>query len=301
MNSCHRIVSLLFAMLIAFPVVADPRADFAGRVVGIDGDPAAIAVVREDNARQPQVGMAVFAQDRIEVSSASGKLRLKMANETVRELTAGVTVIEPPQPPQGMSEKLWTWATDSLGRLELGARTNDARTVGAYTRGGALSAPLISGPKTRMLAERQGLHFAWHGGIPPYEVSISAEKGEEVLRVHSLAEPRLNAPQVRLAAGFYRILLKDSCNPSDIDCRPVDQWIEVLPSSSLPSPPPGVKALGTPASDVERVIQFLWLASLDDMAWGLEVYQCLADEAADGTLGKLRAALVAGEALPSPP
>lgn len=293
------LLTCAFFTLGALPAAAG---GLVGRVAEWEGDPAAIVVRREGAAVQPlQRGMAILEDDTVDIAASDAHLRLRLANGETTVLSAGASRITAAEPPPGVSVKLWSWSVGLLGQMAQKAGPAATQAVAMTTRTDGrdqkLSAPLIQGEKTRMLESRgNGLHLAWTGGKPPYRVTIQAIRDGRyhvVLATPLLAAPRLNMPALPLPAGDYLIEIDDSCG-TDVDCRKIESGIEVLPASAVPPPPSGVDPLAVPANPGERLVQLLWLAAVDDMAWSLEVYQRVANETADPDLVALRRVLEEG-------
>jgi hypothetical protein len=166
-------------------------------------------------------------------------------------------------------------AFESLGELFTRAhydlfteRTQPVRSRGRTVPPAAI--PLLRGGRAVLVGGSRSIEIGWTSGIAPFDVSLYRSGVADALDVRrGVHERRARFAEVHFEPGRYRIEIRDAAR------RNVAERFAVVPGSSLPRPPPVIRAaLAEPSlRGVERVlIEAGWLANAGP-AWRLEAYQ----------------------------
>lgn len=212
---------------------------------------------------------------------------------TVTEKNSPYRVVRVGEVP-GARSKLLSWlrsiVLSSVGKADLA----QPRLVIAASRsaGGTqepLSVPLFERPEYLLVAGKRNLHFAWHGGLPPYVLRLSDKQSGVVLaEINGVQDKRTMFASVDIPPGVYLLSISDARNEQRL------QRIGVVSEVALPVRQ-GVNDMGLPV-DVRALYNAAWLTGQQNGQWRLESYQQLMALNLPEAIF-LREALASGEAI----
>lgn len=167
------------------------------------------------------------------------------------------------------SAALAVWRAVSAGERATDVRASATR--GTLTRGAPFDLPLLSAPRSQVVAGRRALRLVWKGGTGPFEVVLARSGNAEVIARATADAHELTLPEVDIAPGRYSLTL------SDLGEQPIQMLREdelyAVRSLELPAVPAALANAAALQAWERELVYLFYLEGVASGSWTLEVLQ----------------------------
>jgi hypothetical protein len=279
-------------LLLAVVALVCSSASWGGLDVGwiekIIGSPGDVQILRNSKKVDAAQFLPIQRGDQIIVNNVSTIVEVTFANgqrTTVsksRPMSTDWTAKEEGKVPS-LASNLLNWMT-SMGkkdpqqkRIVIAATRRSEIELSKSANGKRLFLPLIV-DDTTLIEGKRAVALAWQGGTAPYEVRIVRMDTQLPAAVFRQVGVNRVVGTVELTQGVYELVVTDSVGISW-----QEKVVEVV-KGKLPDPPVELKALPV---NVQRTMQSIWLAGIEQGKWALEAYTILVTKPQQDAADKL--------------